>query len=405
MVQLDGVDYTIKTPQENTDDIISYINTYCTENGVKNAYGEDVYIEPNDANPLYALARGVGYVSSILQKLAYSAGCSMSIPASSSSQLLNLATLAGVSRAAATKTTITCTAFAESDQSCVISTEMTATLTIAGEDVIFQPAFDLALEPGESKQLILTCQQYGSFNISAGTITGFDAPVAGLRKLATFDSTPGQTEEPLSHLRERLQRRAVSDTRLDRAAAAIQALPGVSVCSIYFNYDPALTKTVNIGAYAVQVPPRMALLMVLGYNEDIAATFYNYLLCQTVNPTDIPGVITQNYVTKANQTIPVYAVPPYQQAIYVRVFYNENLTTQQQQAIADTVCMLAGEVSVGSDVTSAMVISLLKETYPDLDIQGAEVSLDNSTFDYKVQAPITAVPIFNTNNITVEGLV
>ena len=52
MVLLDGIEYEVKTPDENLDDVITYVNDYCAAKDIRNTAGEVIYIEPNEANPL-----------------------------------------------------------------------------------------------------------------------------------------------------------------------------------------------------------------------------------------------------------------------------------------------------------------------------------------------------------------
>ena len=160
----------------------------------------------------------------------------MSVAESSERQLLNLSDLAGIKRTKATHTTIAGVVYANLEETgavdCVITQEMEATITIAGIDVVFHPAFDVTVPIGESRNIVLVADQLGSFNISANTITSFDDPVPGLRMLSTGASTPGQEKESIASLRERLQRRTVDSTQIEKAAAAIQNLEGVAMCSI-----------------------------------------------------------------------------------------------------------------------------------------------------------------------------
>ena len=157
MVLLDGIEYEVKTPDENLDDVITYVNDYCAANDVRNTAGELIYIEPNEANPLYQLFRGFSYLTTVMQKLIYSAGCSMSIAESSERQLLNLSDIAGVKRTKATRTIITGVVFSnaagQGAVDCVISQLLTATITIAGTDVVFHPAFDVTVPIGESRSI------------------------------------------------------------------------------------------------------------------------------------------------------------------------------------------------------------------------------------------------------------
>ena len=404
MVLLDGIEYSVKTPEENTDDLITYINEYCQAHNIQNSLGETIYIEDNKANPLYMLAFGIGYLMTNLEKLIYSAGCSMSIAEASERQLLNLADIAGIRRSLATRTTIQGVIYADTvgpnARECVITQDLTATLIISGNEVVFHPAFDVTVPIGESRQIVLIAEEYGSYNISANTIQNFDDPVPGLRQLVTARSIAGHNEETIANLRARLQRRTVEGTQVERAAFAIQNLEGVAMCSIYFNYSPQ--QVAYVGSRNIAVQPRTALLMVQGYNPDIAETFYRYLFCAT-SGEDVDGAYTQYYITHANQQLPVHIIPPVQENIYARVFIKNNLSYEQVDGIIDTICALSGELTIGQAISSVEVIKAVQDTYPNLTIQGAELSLDNETWSYVQKPEYDAVFIFSTENIEVTS--
>lgn len=407
MVLLDGIEYDVKTPDENLDDVVTFVNDYCAANDVKNSAGEVIYIEPNEANPLYQMFRGFSYLTTIMQKLIYSAGCGMSIAEASERQLLNLSDIAGVKRTQATRTIITGVVFADSVGAtpCVITQSLSATITIAGADVIFHPAFDVTVPVGESRSIVLMAEQYGSFNISANTIQQFDDPVPGFRSMATNNSTPGQALETIASLRNRLQRRAVEGTQIERAESAIQNLEGVSMCSIFFNYSPLEAVSIAYGNTSISVPPRQAILMVQGWSVEanaIARTFYRYLLCKTAG-SEVPGAQTQKYITHSNQELEVTIIPPVQQPIYIKVYIKNTLSYEQVDGIKDTICSLAGTLLIGQSITSVDVTSVVAQIYTNLKIQGAEISLTGNDNDYSyVQTPAeTAVFFFNVDNIFV----
>ena len=80
MITLDGIEYTVKTPEENASDLVNYINDYCAAHNVKNSKGEVINIAANETNPLYMILYGNAYLATVLQKLIYSAACRMSVP-------------------------------------------------------------------------------------------------------------------------------------------------------------------------------------------------------------------------------------------------------------------------------------------------------------------------------------
>ena len=409
MVTLDGIEYEVKTPDENLDDVITYVNDYCMAKDVRNSVGEVIHIEPNEANPLYQMFRGFAYLTTVMQKLIYSAGCSMSIAEASERQLLNLSDIAGIKRTQATRTIITGVVFANVAQAgavdCVITQELTATITVAGNDVVFHPAFDVTVPVGESRAIVLMAEQYGSYNISANTIQQFDDPVAGFRSLSTNNSTPGQSIETIASLRNRLQRRAVEGTQIERAETAIQNLEGVSLCSIVFNYSPREDISVPYGDTAITVPPRQAVLLVQGWSVEvnaIARTFYRYLLCKTAGAS-VQGAQTQKYITHSNQELDVTIIPPVQQPIYIKIYIKNSLSYEQVDGIKDVICSLAGSLLIGQSITSVDVINVVAGVYTNLTIQGAEVSKTGEDNEYSyVQTPAeTALFYFSVDNIAV----
>lgn len=405
MLELDGLDYVIKTPEENTSDLISFINNYCQQHNVKNSVGEIINIDVNEANPLYMLGFGLSYLTTVLQKLIYSAGCTLSVSESSERQLLNIADVAGIVRNAATKTIIQGTVYAnEQDVGAVplvITRELSATVSSGTYNLVFHPAFDITVPIGEARQIVLIAEEFGSYNISENTITEFDDVVPGFRKMVTKASTPGQQQESIPSLRARIQRRSVEGTQADRAAEAIQSLDGVALCSIYFNESP--TNEQLVGSRALKVPPRQALLMVQGYNDNIARTFYAHMSCQTAGKDynlNI-GAYPQNYVTRAGQVLPVYIVPPEQVPLYIRVFIYETLTYAQLDGIKDAVCSLSSSLTIGQAVTSKMITDVVSQAFPDLTIQGADTSVDGGEYSFSARPSSDAVFIFSLDHISV----
>lgn len=409
MLLLDGIEYEVKTPDENLDDVVTYINDYCQANNITNSLGEVIYIDANEANPFYQMLRGLSYLTTIMQKLQYSAGCSVSVAESSERQLLNLSDIAGIKRTKATHTTIAGVVYANLEEAgavdCVITQEMEATITIAGVDVVFHPAFDVTVPIGESRNIVLVADQLGSFNISANTITSFDDPVPGLRQLSTGASTPGQERESIASLRERLQRRTVDSTQIEKAATAIQNLEGVAMCSIYFNYSPRENETVPYGDINITVPPREALVFVQGWSTDptaIARTFYRYLLCKTAGE-EVDGVQYQDYITRANQALRVYILPPKQQPVWIKIYIKNVLSYEQVDGIKDVICSMAGNLTIGQSISSVDVVKYVGSVYTNLTIQGAAISLtdDDNGYSY-VQTPnATAIFYLSVDNITV----
>lgn len=406
MILLDGIEYDVKTPEENVDDLITFINDYCAANNVTNSLGEVIYLENTEANPLYMLAYGLSYLTTVMQKLIYNAGCAISLAEASPRQLLNLSDIAGIKRSAATRTVIQGVVYANLEDTgavdCVITQDMEATITIAGMDVTFHPAFDVTVPVGESRAIVLIAEQYGAYSIAANTITQFDDIIPGFRSMATSASTPGQDVEPIASLRARLQRRSIEGTQIDRAAAAIQSLEGVAMCNIYFNYSPSEVEYVAYGDSSIAVQPRTALLIVQGWSNDIAQVFYRYLFCAT-SGNDVAGAQPLTYTTKAGQELTIYVVPPHSRNIYINVYVKNKLSYEQVDGIKDVVCSLAGVLSIGQELASSDVINIVSSNYSNLTVQGCEISLTGveGSYAYKQTPETTDVLIFNADNVHV----
>lgn len=406
MLLLDGIEYNVKTPEENIDDLVTFINDYCAANNVTNSLGEVIFIENTEANPFYMLAYGLSYLTTVMQKLIYNAGCSMSLAEASPRQLLNLSDIAGIKRSAATRTVIHGVVYANLEdagaEDCVITQDMEATITIAGMDVTFHPAFDVVIPVGESRAIVLIAEQYGSYSIAANTLTQFDDIIPGFRMMTTSASTPGQDVEPISSLRSRLQRRSVEGTQIDRAAAAIQSLEGVAMCNIYFNYSPSEVEYVSYGDSSIPVRPRTALLIVQGWSNDIAKVFYRYLFCAT-SGENTPGAQELTYTTKAGQDLTIYVIPPHSRNVYINVYIKNKLSYEQIDGIKDVVCSLAGTLSIGQELSSSEVINIVSANYSNLTVQGADISLTGTegSYAYKQAPESTDVLVFNADNVHV----
>lgn len=386
MIELDGIQYNVRTPRENTQDMLAYVNKYCQDNDIRNSEGELVQIEDNYANPLYELLHGFGYMSSTIQKLLYNAACSLNLARASDRQLMNIAEIAHVQRKKATKTTIPVMIYSSlvtdpNAQPCVITTALSVTYVIGGTTLVFHPAYDATIPVGSSLYTLLICETIGSYSIPADAITSFDTNPEGFRTMVSSASVPGQDEESIADLRLRIQERSISTTQLDRAADAISQLDGVSLCNIYFNYSNV--NDVIIGG--ITVPPRQALLFVQGFSNDIAKTFYNYLCCNTAG-SDYTYAVEQDYITHTGQALPVYIIPPTVVYLHFIVHVGTTILDTTKQGIKDAICALSSSLTIGQNVTSTMVINKIQESYPEIQLQGVEISLTGETGDYSYKA-------------------
>jgi uncharacterized phage protein gp47/JayE len=433
MIELDGRQFTIKTAAENTQDMLNSINSYCAEHDVRNSKGELVMLEARMSSPIYCILWALGYLVTAIQNLIYSVGTAHNVQASSDAQLLNLAQLANVKRRQPSLTTIRIEVIAKSPldteyaadiETCTITSEDTITVN----NIIFKPALypQIVLAPGQSASITLVAQQAGSFNIAANSITQFDAPIINLKRvLQPLPAIPGQQLESIASLRTRMQRRQLSGTTMDTAMDAINGLPGVTLCNIFYNTalvaDPTSAQYhVGDDTDYVLVPPRWALIMVQGYNKDIAKTYFSFMTAQTIGWTELPsGEIELNYSnisiaarkrilevqiyeTRAHQKLPVLLMNPRMKPVYVQVFIATSIVSSIEQQMKEAVCTLGLNLTAGQSVTSAQILATLKD-FSSYQVVGATVSSDEGlTYSYKTLQAADLLWTFNTLNITIN---
>lgn len=392
MIELDGQEYQVQTASENATSMLEFINEYCAANDIRNSKDEVIYIAPKLTNPLYIILYGLGYLVSLLQLLIYNVGCAFSIPNASEKQLLNLCDIAGIKRGKATKTTLDVLIYATATGSCRIYTTDTVTI----DSHVYQPSFDLEVQAGGVGHVVLVCNDEGSFTVSEDTINNFDTPIDNLRAFKQYASIPGNSEESISSLRERLQRRTTSGTQIDKAADAIRALEGVTLCNIFFNDSATSARTID----DITIQPRSALVLVQGYNNGIAQAFFQNCLCATTD-AGTERTVKQVYTTHANQDFDCYIVSPRQSACRVVVYLGQTVTEAVQQEMKDSIMTLARTLTAGQAVTSAMILEKL-EDYKLYTLLGATVGRSETLQSYQLVPNADELFVFTSESITID---
>ena len=395
MITINGYEYTIQDPDDAALSCLNYLNTYFSDNNVKDSDGNTLYIEPNISNPLFMLIMGVGYLTGTLQKMIYSAASGISISESADRQLLNLARIARLRRRAATKTTVMLTMQAEGSTEVRITKDSVVTQNIGQDTVIFAPTQDMVIPAGGSINIVYVANIYGSFSIPAGQINKLDTPIPGLYSVTNAASVPGQAQETIPELRARMNALSNARTQIDNAADAITQLDGVTMCNVYFNYS-----TVDgIMISGITVPPRMALVIVQGYSDHIAEAFYSNMMCLTAGQGDSRAVV-QNYTTNAQQVIPMYFIPPRNKAIDIRIYVSGTLSTAQQDLLKDAVMALAANMRIAAPITAGQVIRVCAERAQGVAVNDVEISVSgDDSWSYMITPQPDEIISLNRNNV------
>lgn len=371
MVEIDGVEYTEQTPLENAYAMITYINDYCSEHGIKNTKGELVQISTNPGNPLFMILFGFAYLASTLQHLLISCANSFNVGRASNKQLINIAEAANIRRIQPTKTTMTVLVgcAADSTDNCVIDMSLTITYSSGDARVVMHPLAGMIIQPGEVKAVVVQAEDFTALSIPAGTITGFDDDPENLNSFYNYPSTPAHEIESIANLRSRIQRRQESTGRIDQAIDAIRGLEGVVQCNIFYNYD----YTHDVTKAGVVIPPRQALLIVQGYSLDIAKAFYSHLACLTAGETR-EDVIEQDYVTYSGQVIPLYILPPTFVPIKIQVVTRYQVADDYWATIQTAIQRYMTQLLIGQELTNIDLITELNTSYSDINLMAVNIN-------------------------------
>lgn len=395
MITINGHEYTIQDPDDAALECLGYLNKYFVDNGIKDSDGSTLYIEPNITNPLFMLIMGVGYLTGTLQKMMYSAASGISISESSDGQLLNLARIARIRRRAATKTTMLLTFQTDPGAGVTITKDNIVTVAVGGTPVKFAPTRDVTIPSGAALNVMYVADVYGAHSIPAGQVTKLDSPVVGLASVSNAASIPGQNEETIPELRERMNALSNARTQIDMAADAITQLDGVTMCNVYFNYS--VTDTLMVSGIAI--PPRMALVIVQGYSDLIADTFYSNMMCLTAGQGD-PRVVTQEYTTNAQQVIPMYFIPPTMKQVDIRIYVSGTLSTSQQELVKDAIISVTATQRIAAPLSAGQLIRACATNAPGIAVNDIEISAaGDSSWSYMITPSPDEIIVLSKDNM------
>lgn len=398
MIELDGVEYQVQDTGTIATEIVERINSYCTENNVTNSQGDIVYIDANRANPLYMIIWGISFLISILQRLVYNVGCAFNIAASSPRQLLNLADVANVKRNAATYTIIPCLVYASDEGDCLITKDLLLSTNVGGQEIRFHPAYETTIEKGQVLNIPMIAEVTGPYSIAGGWTNKFVSDVENLDHIVLADSIPGTEQETIAELRARMQRRRLNYTQIDAAKQAIMELPGIASCSIFFNYSNVDPATVG----GIIIAPRKALVIVQGYSDDIAKTYYSHLLCESTPGPD-NRTTEQDYITHANQHIPVYFVSPRTLNIFIDIIISGDIVEAVRNAMMDKACEISLHLNIGDSIDTFQIMELVSQTTGlDVSILGCSIGTSEETGLYQVTPEPDQLLILSPDNINIR---
>lgn len=373
---LDGIEYTVNTTTDNALNLLNYINQYCTDHNILDSDGNVLQFVVNITSPIWLIILGLGYMFTTFQRLLYACGLSFNISSCPDTQILNLMEIAGTEYLSGNTTIVNCTVVAGPGGSCVILKTDSLTYLYEGSPVIFHPVYDVTIGAGLSGKVILQSESVGPMYIPAGALTTFDIPQTNFASMSSMNSLPGSNPETTAEARVRLQKGLESTSGLDACISALRALTGVQTANLFFN-----TSLVdNLVIADMTILPRCCGMIVQGFSEELANTYFDYL--------DVPcvgGALSQTYITQANQSIPITYSLPTQVPLYIKVKVRIPDTYLVPEGYQDAIIALllpaSGSLLIGQDYTQMYLLDFLKSfAVPDMSIIGLEVSTDNINF-------------------------
>lgn len=392
MLELDGQGYQVASAADNAASAISFINQYCIDNQIKNLKGEIVSLEIAPASPLYLILLAFGYLATLCQNLLFNIGRMMNISSCTDNQLRTLGEITRMRPQTEGHTIVRCIVYASASGPCQILTTDSVTLQIGAAKIVFNPLFEVLIPPYSAMSIMLKAAVLGPFNIAAGVITAFDINPVNFMKMESLTAIPGRPAETMMQFRSRMQQRNLTYSAIEKCVEALRNLQGVSSANIYFNYT---NQPEVIQGY--QVNPRVALVFIQGYNEQIAQTIYSYLLCDTM-----PGAFSQTYTLSNGQQRVAYWEAPVFIPILIRVYIREEISQQIEDSVRQAVQRLALYKDIAASVTAADIFGIMQEGLPSMVVIGAEVMLQGDTaWSQKVQAGSNEVFEFLAPNISV----
>ena len=343
-------------------------------------------------NVIWLMLLGEGTLAANQDLAIEAAGNSLSVSLADDNQILNLLPVSGTSLQPATFSTVTLSVAATSAGSCVVPKGSHANYI---NGITFITSEELTVAPNDTGTVNAVCSVTGPVIASANQITSFQETIANLLTVTNPDaSIAGRNQETISQVRNRLEQGNILNWGVDGLIRALLRIPGITQAVAYFN-PSTITDLILPGG--VTISPRNALMIVIGSDPSGVGIANAY--AQSMNaPTE--GSESQNYITKAGQTIPINFDYGGTEDIYVKVTYDDSQPTQAgfETLIKDAIMTLIPVL--GTTQSTAIVMASL-QGFQYATILTAEVSLDGITYSYEAVIDADKVAVYDPSRIVI----
>lgn len=391
MINFEGREYIVDDATTNAYNLLNYINKYMADNNIKNRKGEIVQFKINLASPIWLIIFGIGYVTSVIQKMIFAVAQAFSISNCADQQVLNLAQIARIERKQGSYSTMTMRVTA-GDSECIIAPEDTLTITYEDEEYIFRPITTYNISAHSTDSVVTIADKTGPVYITSDSINKFDEDIANMESCTNLGSEPGTNIESISALRTRIQSNETV-TPVSAAIAALNGLTGVTKANILYNISTTESKTVA----GYTVPPRNAIVFIQGTANNLAETYFKYMYAPTVSGD---SGLTQVYKEVNNQEFTLNYFPPEAKNIYVKVHVNGIegiIATEVTDAIRNSIAKLSNSLKMGVNYTQSYIMESIASIPEYSYIIGISLSSDGSNYSDYVYMNINNIGIIQNS--------
>ena len=341
---------TIDTPYNNAVSVLNKTTQLLLENNIKDSTGEAIaQFEATPANPAWLFSLACGSLHTSWQEKIAKAYSALDAQNCEDDQVLVLASIAGISRNNGTPSHITATLSNNGNTSVTIPVATIFSESVTGHNWALNKNVTLAPinELGHSATVVLYSSEDGAFYVPSATeFINSDYP--DVTCISISQSFEGDSIESLSSLRNRISMGKEQSDFLLQAMNAIESLPGVESCSIWFNKSISQNLVINNKT----IPPRNCYISIKGVDvtEKLADTYFSYL--------DIPVTVGSMKSTcrRGMQDLDVYydvanevSVP-----VYVTIRASD-AAAGADGAYSEAVMAMSGTLGCGENLTAQKV--------------------------------------------------
>lgn len=383
----------VKTSNTNATEFIAYANAALQEQGILDDAGKPAKFNTYAGSPAWLFAQAYGMIATEWQERLRNAYAALDIWSCADEQVLRLAVLAGVKRLEGTASRVVATFSNNGDRE--VSLPRGSLFVDSQTNSQWATSTDMFLESDQVMSQSLYCTVNGATSVTAGT-TFTNSQYPDLAASALADSTVGTGLESISSLRTRIANGEAATDSIVAAEREIAQLSGIVKCAIYFN--PYTNQNLTL-AGGVVIPPRQCYVVIQGVdiNKQLGETLYKYL---DVPTTETATTTMQSYKL-GRAELPVYYDVCTEQVVMVQVKVQAGYSLSGYLTEIKAIFMArSGTLDLGSAITEIQASVWLQNCNQSRPLS-VDFSLDGLEWADVVTVPPRALPVFDTDSITV----